>query len=212
MAEPAMSSSSSSSKAVRVSSRKVIQGRETAERLLGIARRIFEEKGFAATTTQEVIEEAGVTKGALYHHFPSKLALFEAVYRTVEDEMAAEIQEASSRSKDPFERLVAGCFAYLECASDNRMHRILRTDGPSALGLANWQMIDREYSVYRLLPFLKQLSADGVLRTKSVEAFAFQLTGAMNEATFWIAHHKDPAKALRESKRELRSLLEGVRQ
>lgn len=194
-----------------VKSKKVLQGLQTAESILKIARDLFEERGFTATTTQAVIDRAGVTKGALYHHFSSKVDLFEAVYRAVETEMAGQIQAASSQREDPFEQLLAGCFTYLECACSNDMHQILRAEGPAALGHRKWQRIDREFGVYRLLPFLKRLQADNVLAIESAEAFAFQLTGAMNEATFWISGHENPVRALKASKAELRRLLEGIK-
>jgi AcrR family transcriptional regulator len=191
-------------------SAKVKQGEATASRLLAIARKSLEQRGYAATTTQDIIGEAGVTKGALYHHFPSKPDLFEAVYRQAEAEMGGRIQKASQAQAEPFEQLVAGCFAYLECCCEGDLHRVLRLEGPAALGPARWQAIDREFGVYRLLPFLQDLASRGVIAPPSVEAFAFQITGAMNEATFWVTQHATPAKALKESKRMLRHLLESV--
>ncbi|MFT5500121.1 MAG: AcrR family transcriptional regulator [Woeseiaceae bacterium] len=190
---------------------KVLKGRETAERLLGIARKAFSEQGFAASRTEQIIARAGVTKGALYHHFSSKKDLFEAVYRSVEDEVAARISAAVAAIEDPWEQLLGGCYAYLEACQDPGLQRILRVDGPSVLGLERWSKIDREYGVDRLLPALRNMSAQGVINVPSVDAFAWQLTGAMNEATFWIARHENPQAALRESKKTLSLMLEGAR-
>lgn len=190
---------------------KVLKGRETAERLLGIARKIFSEQGFAASRTDQIIALAGVTKGALYHHFPSKKDLFEAVYRSVEEEVAARISAAAAAIDDPWEQLLGGCYAYLESCQDPGLQRILRVDGPSVLGLDKWSKIDREYGVDRLLPALRNMSAQGAINVPSVDAFAWQLTGAMNEATFWIAQHENPQLALRESKKMLSLMLEGAK-
>ena len=192
-------------------STRVEQGNATSARLLRIARECFEKNGYAPTTTQEIIRKAGVTKGALYHHYASKPDLFEAVYRQAEAEMAEQIAQASASERRPFNQLVAGCFAYLDCCCDSSLHRILRIEGPAALGYDRWQQIDREYGVYRLLPFLKALTRSGEIKTPSVEAFAFQLTGAMNEATFWVVNHPKPTLALKQSKRMLKHLLESVR-
>lgn len=191
--------------------RKVTQGKKTSLRLVKIARRHFHKKGYAATSTQEIIQQAGVTKGALYHHFPSKVDLFEAVYRQVEDEMAEKINQASAKRRDPFEQFLSGCNAYLESCLDDSLHRILRQEGPSVLGTSRWQAIDREYGIERLLPFLQSLNHSGVIKVRSVEAFAVLVTGAMNEATFWCAGHPEPARALKESKIALRELLMSVR-
>ena len=192
-------------------SQKVRQGQETSRRLLNIARDAFATRGYAATKLDEVIGAAGLTKGALYHHFASKSALFEAVYREAEEVVADSIGNAVAAHADAWEQLRAGCFAYLDACSDPGLQRILRIDGPSVLGLARWAKIDREYGVERLLPALQGMSENGVLRVQSVEAFAWQLTGAMNEATFWVAQHPRPSAALRQSKQVLGGILESVR-
>lgn len=191
--------------------KKVIQGQVTVVRLLSIAQKTFAERGYAATRTQDIIDEAGVTKGALYHHFPSKSHLFEAVYRSIESEMGERISTAAAKARDPWDSLLRGCFAYLESSQEREWQRILRVDGPAVLGLETWAKIDREYGLDRLLPFLKHLKDTGIIQVPSVEAFGRQLTGAMNEATFWIAQHEKPKRALAESKKTLRLLLEGVR-
>lgn len=191
---------------------KIKQGEATSRKLLRIARNEFKRKGYAKTTTEAILRKANVTKGALYHHFPSKCDLFEAVYRDVEEEMAERISMASTSAVKPFDRLLAGCYAYFDACADSDLHRILRLDGPTALGQAKWQEIDREFGVEKLLPFLRELHRQGVIRVTSVEAFAYLLTGAMNEATFWIAQHPNKALALKQSKTTLRELLSAVHQ
>lgn len=178
---------------------------------MDIARESFSEQGYGATSTEAIIKKAQVTKGALYHHFQSKKALFEAVYRELEDEVAEHIAKASSRGKDPWQQLLYGCFAYLEACAEPGFRRVMRADAPAVLGMEHWATIDREYGVERLLPFIKSLKRAGLLRVRFPEAFTWQLTGAMNEATFWIAQHPNPKKALRESKAVLKEMLESVR-
>lgn len=190
---------------------KVVQGRETSQRLLAIATQAFAGKGYAATKTDDIIAEARLTKGALYHHFASKKDLFEAVYRSAEDSVAKRIGRAIAVTEDPWEQLRLGCFAYLEACQDPGLQQIMRIDGPSVLGLKKWAEIDREYGVDRLLPALRGMSDAGVINVSSVEAFAWQLTGAMNEATFWIAQHKRPADALAQSRAVLEQMLENVK-
>ncbi len=193
-----------------IKNKKVVQGEKTVQRLLKVARKHFKNKGYSATTTEDIIQDAKVTKGALYHHFPSKVDLFEAVYRKVEDEMGQRIQDSSANRRDRFEQLLEGCRTYLECCIDDDLHRILRMDGPSVLGMNRWQEIDREYGVDRLLPFLYELKKEGVIDVQSVEAFATLLTGALNEATFWCSGHKNPPQALKQSKSVLETLLRSV--
>ena len=190
---------------------KVQKGRETADSLKSIARKAFAEQGYTETSTEQIIAEAGVTKGALYHHFPSKKHLFEVVYRAAEDEVAARIGAAAMVKDDPFGQLVAGCFAYLDACQDPGLHRILRIDGPAVMGLEKWAEIDREYGLDKLLPTLQQMADNGVIKVPSVEAFARQLTGAMNESTFWVVQAESADAALEKSKAMLLVLLEGVR-
>ena len=191
--------------------KKVKQGQQTAQRLVQTARRLFAQHGYAGTSTQMLISQLGITKGALYHHFPSKTALFEAVYLAVEDEMGQAIGDASARARTPWRQLLAGCECYLEYASHPANQQILRIDGPAVLGQQRWAQIDRQYGYTRLLPFLQELARLNVLQVASVPAFAQQLTGAMNEATFWISQADHRAQSLRQSKRVLQQLLEGVR-
>ncbi len=190
---------------------KVLQGRETANKLLAIARKAFAKQGYAATRTGDIITQANVTKGALYHHYPSKRHLFEAVYRAVEDEAAERIAVACEAATNPWDRLLEGCYAYMETCQDPEFRRIMRIDAPAVLGMEKWSEIDREYGVQRLLPALQSLLDAGVIDVPVVEAFTWQLTGAMNEATFWIAQHHSPDTALHESKKALRLILESVK-
>jgi len=187
------------------------KGRETAGNILSIARRSFAEHGYEGTVTDDIIVEAGITKGALYHHFSSKRQLFEAVYRAAEEDVAERISQASNLVDEPWDKLLAGCFAYLEICQDPGLRQIMRIDAPAALGLVRWSEIDREYGVERLVPFLKMLQDQGVIRLPVVEAFAWQLTGAMNEATFWIAQHPHPEEAQEQSKEALRLVLQSIR-
>jgi len=190
---------------------KIEQGQRTYGDLLTIAGNLFAKQGYAATTTEEIIHIAGVTKGALYHHFSTKRLLFEAVYVEAEQTLAAKIDTASSNANEPWEQLMSGCYAYLEACSDPDLQQILRIDGPSVLGLVYWRKIDQQFGFDRLLPFLEHLSVTNVINVPSVTAFVYQLTGAMNEATFWIAQHSQRELALEESKLTLRVLLQGVR-
>ena len=99
----------------------------------------------------------------------------------------------------------------MTACQDQGTQRILRVDGPAVLGLEDWSKIDREYGVDRLLPYLQYLSKTGIIQVPSVSAFAWQLTGAMNEATFWITQHKHPKSALKHSKETLLLLLQGAK-
>ncbi|MBH55117.1 MAG: TetR family transcriptional regulator [Opitutaceae bacterium] len=189
---------------------KIEQGKATRNRLLTSAKRIFSEQGYSALTLDSLIHELCLTKGAFYHHFPSKLALFEEVYIQAQDVVACKIKSASKQETGPWNQLLAGCDAYLEACSDPGLQRILRIDGPSVLGWERWSEIDAQYRS-ELETFLEWMRRDGFINIASTKALVHQLSGAMNEATFWIAQAEDQSSALIKSKMVLRQLLDTIR-
>lgn len=189
---------------------KVEQGKATKDLLIDLASRRFAENGFAATPLDALIHEAGLTKGALYHHFRSKLDLFEAVYIRAEEEVAQRINAASVDASDPWDQLLAGCDAYLEACTDPGLQRILRRDGPSVLGWDKWSEIDAQYGSGKLESFLEILRQSNVIRVSSAKALAHLLSGALNEATFWIARAENQSEALEQSRKVLREMLQGL--
>ncbi|MGH7860337.1 MAG: TetR/AcrR family transcriptional regulator, partial [Candidatus Binatia bacterium] len=106
----------------------------TRQALVTAARAHFAERGFAATSTNDVVEAAGVTRGALYHHFPTKEALFEAVYEAVENEIVGRVVEALGSVADPIGQLAAGMEAFLDACLEPAVRRIVLLEGPSVLG------------------------------------------------------------------------------
>ena len=189
---------------------KIEQGKVTRDRLMELASRSFADKGYVATSLEGLILEAGLTKGALYHHFKSKLDLFESVYIRAEEEVAARINQASSSATDPWNQLMEGCDAYLHACADPGLQRILRLEGPSVLGWQRWSEIDAQYGSGKLELFLGFLKDSGVIEVSSIRALAHMLSGALNEATFWIAEAEDPRKALAESRDVIRQMLAGI--
>ena len=190
---------------------KVEQGKQTRERLLRLSRNILAHEGYAALTLDSLIKQAGLTKGAFYHHFPSKRALFEAVYIQAEEEVGERIMTASASKTDLWDQLIAGCDAYLEACADPGLQRILRLDGPSVLGWKRWSEIDAEFGSGKLEIFLNLLKEHGVINITSPRATAHILSGAMNEATFWIAEAADTQATIKESRAALREFLDCIR-
>ncbi len=190
---------------------KIEQGKATRDRLVAIAFTRFSEAGYTSTSLDRLIIEAGLTKGALYHHFRSKLELFEAVYIRAEQVVAARISAASTDKTDLWEQLLSGCDAYLEACAEPGLQRILRQDGPSVLGWKRWADIDAEYGSGKLEDFLIHLSKSGIITVKSTKALSHMLSGALNEATFWIARASNSQLALSASRATLRDLLIGFK-
>ncbi|MGK5556120.1 TetR/AcrR family transcriptional regulator [Actinomadura kijaniata] len=153
---------------------------------------------------------AGVTKGALYHHFANKTDLFRAVLDQVQHEVADRVAATADARPDPWDRLVAGCRAFLEAATDPEAQQIMLIDGPAVLGWNEWRAMDEENSARHLADALRELTGAGVIPAQPVEPLVHLLSGAMNEAALWLARTGDPG-ALPATTAALTRLLDALR-
>jgi AcrR family transcriptional regulator len=191
--------------------RRLEEGRRTTAELIRIARALFTEHGYAATATTQIVDAAQLTRGALYHHFADKRALFAAVFDQVYQEIGAAVESAAPASLTPWERLVAGCDAFVVAGSDPTRVRIAFVDGPAVLGWEEWKAADRTHTESGLEALLGALTARGELPAVSVPALTRLLSGGMNEAVLWVARAPDRRGALSASQSALRALIEGLR-
>ena len=189
-------------------SRKVEQGRATRRELVAIATRLFATKGYDATSVDDVLREAGISRGALYHHFAGKDALFEAVLEAVEAKVAETLVEASRGARDPIDALRAGCAAWLRLAQDPTVRQIALVDAPTAVGWRKWREIDERYALGLLKTTLHAAAADGRLRRDSVDVLAHMLLAALAEVALVVARATDPAAAARAGKVAVDQLLD----
>src|SRR3954464_13244035 len=117
------------------------RSRATREKLLTAARELFAERGYAAVGTEEIVRAAGVTRGALYHQFRDKAALFEAVVEAVEAETTDAIAARAAGAEDPLQALRLGSRAFLAICADPHVERILLLDAPAVLGSERWRQV-----------------------------------------------------------------------
>ncbi len=183
----------------------------TTRHLVEVARELFASEGYAQTSTEEVVRRAGVTRGALYHHFGSKEGLFVAVLDAVQADVARQVTAAAAVASDPFEQLRAGCHAFLTAALDPRVQRIALIDAPSVLGWDTWREQDAAHSQRLLQLALEDLTARGIISVTSPTAATYLLSGAMNEAALWIARAHPIEPALDAALDALNRLLDGLR-
>ena len=120
--------------------------RATGQALLAVARELFIRKGFAATSTPEIVAAAGMTRGALYHHFKDKSELFQALLEEEAQAVAGEIEAAADGSHSPREALLAGALAYLDAMTVTGRTRLLLIEGPAVLGAASMRLLDEANS------------------------------------------------------------------
>ncbi|MFD4357707.1 TetR/AcrR family transcriptional regulator [Nocardia sp. NPDC058518] len=186
------------------------QREETRRVLLAETRALFAAKGYAAVGLSEIVTSAGVTKGALYHHFDSKADLFRAVLTQVQEEVGAQVAAAADTEADPWTQLTTGCAAFLRACADPLVQRILLIDGPAVLGWHEWRAMDEANSARHLREALQSLVDAGVLPPQPIAPLTQLLSGAMNEAALWLATTTDP-DALTDTIAALDRLLAGIR-
>jgi AcrR family transcriptional regulator len=187
------------------------RGDATRAELIDAARELFAERGYAAVGTEEIVGCAGVTRGALYHHFADKRDLFRAVYEQVEAELVGSIGKRMGGIEDPWELFVTGLTAFLDACTDRALIRIALLDAPVVLGWAEWREIDARYGLGLVTFALENGMERGLFARQEVRPLAHLLIGAMTEAALVIANASDHAAARREVEPPLLALLEGLR-
>jgi AcrR family transcriptional regulator len=187
--------------------RKAEQSDRTRAALVAVARQLFAERGYAGTSTEEIVHAAGVTRGALYHHFRDKQDLFEAVYRDLQDELRERIRAAARVEAERWERVRAGFHEYLDHSMDPTVQRIVLIEAPSVLGWERWREIDNEYALGLLRGAMEGLQRDGAIApSTSIEYLSHLLLGVISEASQLIASASDVAAA----RAEVGALVDGV--
>jgi AcrR family transcriptional regulator len=190
---------------------KAEQREATMQKLIEVGRDLFTQYGYVQTPTEEIVEQAGMTRGALYHHFGSKEGLLAAVLEIIQKEVAKAVEAAAGESDDLWEQLVQGCRAFLTACLDPQVQRILLVDAPAVLGWQKWRELDTVNSMALLQGLLAELVEEGLLQPIPVEALTHLLSGAMNEAALWIAQAADQEQTLAEATQALDQLLLGLR-
>ena len=165
----------------------------TRRALLHAGREVFAERGFAAAGQEEIVERAGVTRGALAHHFVTKRGLFRAVVESLETELAGHIATAALRGDGPMEHLRLGCLAFLDAALDPAVRRIVLLDAPAVLGWQAWRDLDTTYGLGLVTEALEHCMEAGLMPPRPVQPLAHILLAALNEAALLVANSDDPA-------------------
>jgi AcrR family transcriptional regulator len=191
---------------------KAAQREATTRALLEAARDLFATRGYAAVGTEEIVQRAGVTRGALYHHFRGgKEELFRAVLVQLSAETVRRIADAAGASDEPWEALIAGADAFLDACATPEVQRIMLIDGPSVLGWDVYRAIDSDYGLGLLEQALQRAMDTGSVLPGSATAVAHVLAGALDEAAMVVARADDPVAARAEMGQTVRRLLDGLR-
>lgn len=187
------------------------QTEATRQAILRAALALFASRGADGVGLEDIAFEAGVTRGAVYHHFGSRQGMFAAVHGRVQADVAAAIDAATAGLTDAWESLERGCRAFLEAAVAPEVRQILLVDAPVMLGWDVWRGADAVNSGRMLGDVLLELADRGVIAVGSVDATRALLSGAMNEAALRAAALPDPQRGVEEAWAVLRRMLASLR-
>jgi AcrR family transcriptional regulator len=187
------------------------QREQTRATLVRESRTLFATLGYAGVGLAEIVRTAGVTKGALYHHFSGKEDLFRVVLEEVQQEVGERVATAADAYGDPWDQLTAGCREFLTASTAPDVRRIMLVDGPAVLGWSAWRAMDAAASARHLGEALTTLIEAGVIPAQPVAPLVHLLSGAMNEAALWLSSPTARPADLPAAQAALDRLLQGLR-
>jgi AcrR family transcriptional regulator len=195
----------------RVPSRRQQYSAATRRALIDVAEGLFTEHGYAATSLDAIVAGAEVTKGALYHHFSGKQALFEAVFERVEGEAARSIHDSLKGHDDPWEKALAGLRAFLDVVQQPGYRRIVILEGPAVLGYARFREQEERSTFANVLDIVGSvLEAEWELDDAMTETFTRIFFGAMSSAGESVSSSEDPIAAAKRVEAAITFILAGL--
>ncbi|MGO4157932.1 TetR/AcrR family transcriptional regulator [Cupriavidus sp. YAF13] len=185
-----------------------VEMEETRATLLATARKVFSEHGYADTSMDDLTAQAGLTRGALYHHFGDKKGLLAAVVEQIDAEMDARLQVISDAAENAWEGFRSRCRAYLEMALEPEIQRIVLRDARAVLGGTSPE--SQRHCVESMQRLIDNLMRQGVVDEADPQALASLIYGSLAEAAFWIADGEDGSARLARGMVALDLLLRGL--
>jgi AcrR family transcriptional regulator len=187
--------------------KRAAQGRATRGQLIEVATRLFAEHGYEGTSIEAVLSAAGVSRGALYHHFAGKEALFEAVLEAVSEQVTADLAEVTKGCSDPVDAMRTAALAWISLAADPVIQRVVLVDAPSVLGWDRWRAMDDGRTLGALREMLRAVSDAGRLPPELVAPFSHMILAALDEITLVVARASDSTAAVAEGRMAVEELL-----
>jgi AcrR family transcriptional regulator len=193
------------------------QAEATRQQLVDVARQLFTERGYAGTSIEDIVERAGVARGALYHHFPGKDALFAVVYQVVQGEVAAAVVAAALTADDPAQAVYTGLSAFLDACLEPEFRQIVVLDSVPVLQRRAWEDDSTEHPErpeHSELDMLSQVLtplASAYLPGLDLEALAHVALGGLYGAALYIARSPEPSDARAAADVVLHTLITGLR-
>jgi AcrR family transcriptional regulator len=182
---------------------------ETRAKLIAAARHAFATQGYAEASMDDFTGQAGLTRGALYHHFGDKKGLLQAVIAEIDAEMSDRLCAISSRAKTAWQGFVDENIAYIEMALEPEIRRIMLLDGPAVLGdPSNWP--NQNACLRSMTASVQKLIDEGTIRDVDAEATARLVNGATLSAALWIAGAEDPEAASKKATEAFLVMVSGL--
>ena len=186
------------------------RGRSTRDQLLTAATTLFTERGYDDTSIEIILEAADVSRGALYHHFSSKEAIFDSVLDHVEADIATKVAAATRSAASAADAVLFGCRAFLRLAREPMVRQVVLLDAPAVVGWVRWREIDESHALGLLRRGVAGAAKDSGLTTELVEPFAHIILAALLELALIVVRSDHPRIALRDADRAITVLVERV--
>ncbi len=197
---------------VHGTSRRQEYSASTRRALVDVATELFSEQGYAGTSLDEIVAGARVTKGALYHHFSGKQALFESVFEQIEESAASQIHTAVRESEDPWAKALGGLRAFLDVLQEPAYRRIVIADGPAVLGYERYREQEERTTFGIVQEIVSSVLDSYDLEPSMIETFSRVFFGAMSASGSAVSSADDPRKAGAEVEAAIGYILAGLRQ
>jgi AcrR family transcriptional regulator len=193
--------------------RRVQHIEDTRRAILAAARRAFAKKGYAETSLEDIVGPARLTKGALYHHFDSKAAVFEALYVEMSNALLAQVQEALvAAGEAPWAQMRAALEAFFDASAEPEYVRIVLRDAPHVLGPIHGRELDQRIGLSFVQEMVQGLVDAGLLPRMPVEPTARMLLAVTGEMAIAMAYASDPARARAEGTEVVLTMLDSLRE
>ena len=193
------------------SSRVALHASQTQSALVDAARNLFATQGYFKTTTEQIVRSAGLTRGALYHHFGDKKALFLAVFIVVEEELTANADGSPTPTPGTATKRLESCLlGFLTASTKPEIQQVILIDGPAVLGWQLWREMEASYGLGSIRQMLNDAVAEGSIQDQPIDALAHILLAAVDEAALFIANASDTAAAKDSAVSAMQGLLGGL--
>jgi AcrR family transcriptional regulator len=186
------------------------RSRATRAALIKAARPLFAERGYAHVSADEIVAAAGLTRGALHHHFKDKHGLFRAVFEEVERELTAELQAKMDEVPDVITKMVVSLGTFLDACQRPEILRIALLDAPTVLGWQTWRAIEAEHGLKMINDLLELAASEGVLLWPPSDVLARFILSLLIESVMLVAHSGNPVETRAVAEESLAAMLAGM--